>query len=330
MNHSFGPWTTAMNSGSSAQLSTFWKKRMTMLPIVRHSSAVVTRRSRLLLVATAVLALLLPTLHLSRTVAAVENEPEKLVAAGRSFQFTLPGGLVAEVIGVGHNPSKGQPWCAPDGTPTVAPYEKINTTTSDRDGQVNREVVLRWIDKPQDVTVRWAPNVRDWWAGCLAIDSNGKELPGVDVVVGMFPKTQKTCNLSFKIATGPWQTLTQNSGRGYVTYNDNNHAYAVSQAIEVNGATQITISHDILNRYVRIVAVDDKGREISTEDRGGGDVKGFSQLTAIFRNLPLKNIKAFRVQARNWQQAEIIGIALNPGERTQPALKVEIPQDLEF
>ena len=67
MNYSFGPWTTAMDSGSGGQLSTFWKKRMAMLPIVRHSPTIVTRRSRLLLTATATLALVLPTVYLSRT-----------------------------------------------------------------------------------------------------------------------------------------------------------------------------------------------------------------------------------------------------------------------
>jgi len=322
MNHSFGPWTTAMDSGSGARLSTFWKKRMTMLPIVWHSSAIVTRRGRLLIMATATLALVLPTLYLSRTVAAVEAEPEKLAAVGKPLRVMLPAGLVVEVIGVGHNPSTGHPWWAPDGTPIAAPYEKIDTTTPGGDEEVSREIALRWIHEPEDVTVHLSPNTNSWYGGCRAIDANGKELPGVKVVAGTFLKTQKTCNLNFKIAAGPWATLKEDSGRGFVTYGEKNHGYAFSQAIEINGATQITISHDILERDVRIVAVDHEGREIATENRGGGGVKGFSQQTVIFYELPLKDIKAFRVQARNWQKVEVTGIALNAGELTQPAVKV--------
>ena len=100
MNHSFGPWTIAMDGGSGAQLRMFWKQRMAMLPIVRHSPTVVTGRGRLLLAATATLALVLPTLQRSRTAAAVEVEPEKLAAVGKPFRLVLPAGLVAEVIGV--------------------------------------------------------------------------------------------------------------------------------------------------------------------------------------------------------------------------------------
>jgi hypothetical protein len=328
MNYSFGPWTTAMNSGSDAQLSTFWKKRITMLPIVRHSSAVVTRRGRLLLTATAALALVLPTLHFSRAVVALGAEAEKPVAAGKPFRFILPGGLVAEVIGVGHNPSKGQPWWAPDGTLVAAPYEKVDSTTpSHGDEEVSREIAMRWIHKPQDVTVHRSLNSRFWsWSGSGAIDANGKELPGVDVVAGTFLKTQKTGNLNFKIAAGPWETLTENSGREWVTYNDKNHGYAVSPVIEVNGGTRLTIAHDVIDRDVRIVAVDHQGRETVTQDRGGGDVKGFSQLTVIFYKLPLKDIKAFRLQARKWQTVKVTDIALNPGEMTQPVVEQPVTQ----
>lgn len=326
MNRSFGPWTTAMDSGSGAQLSEFWKKRITMLPTVRHSSTVVTRRARLLLTATAALALVLPTLQLSRTMAAVEADPEKPAAVGKPLRVVLPAGVVAEVIGVGHNPSRGQPWWAPDGTPMSAPYEKIDATTPAGAEEVSREVALRWIHEPQDVTVRLTPNSSSWYGGCRAFDADGKELLGVKVIAGTFSKEQKACNLTFKIAAGPWQTLREDSGRGYVTYGEKDHGYAFSRAIEINGATQITISHDILDRDVRIVAVDHQGREIATEYRGGGGVKGFSQQTVIFYKLPLKEIKTFRVQARNWQKVEVIGIALNPGDVTEPAVKVETPQ----
>jgi hypothetical protein len=265
---------------------------------------------------------------LAASVAVVEAEPKKPAEESKPPRVILPAGLVVEVIGIGHNPSKGQPWWAPDGTPIESPYERIDATTRSSDGEVSREVALRWIHKPQDVTVHSSPSTSSWYGGCRAFDANGKELPGIKVIAGAFLKTQKTFNLNFKIAAGPWENLTETPGRGYVTYSEKNHGYAISQAIEIGGATQITISHDVLDRDVRIVAVDHEGREIATEDRGGGDVKGFSQLTVIFYNLPLKDIKAFRLQARNWQKAEITGIALNPGEMTQPALKVEIPQGL--
>jgi hypothetical protein len=259
-------------------------------------------------------------------VAAADDEPEKLASVGQSFRLTLPAGLIVEVIGVGHNPSKGQPWWAPDGTPIAAPYEKIDQTTAGGAEEISREVALRWIQEPQDVTVRVSPNSSAWYGGCRAFDADGKQLPGVKVVAGKFSKTEKTCALTFQISSGPWQTLTENSGRGYVTYGENSHGYAFSRAIEIDGATQITVSHDVVGRDVRIVAVDREGREVSTPNRGGGGVKGFSQQTFIFDKLPLKDIKAFRVQARHWQRVEVTGIALSAGEATQPAMKADTVQ----
>jgi hypothetical protein len=326
MNNSFGPWTTAMASGSGAQLSTFWKQRMQMLPVVRQSAAVVTHRGRLLLTATCILALVLPTLQFSRSLATVEAEPQKRAEDGKPFRVTLPGDLVAEVLGVGHNPSKGHPWWAPDGKPIAAPYDKCQSTTSGDNNEVSREIALRWINRPEGVVVHWSPNVSSSSGSSRAIDANGKVLPGVDVISGMFLKTQKTCNLKFEIAAGPWETVTENSGREWVNYADRKHGYAVSPAIEVNGGTRLTIAHDVLGRNVRIVAVDHKGNEIATGNCGGGQVKGFSQLTVIFNKLPLKDIKAFRLQARDWQEVEVTGIALNPGELTQPKLEEVFPK----
>jgi hypothetical protein len=186
---------------------------------------------------------------------------------------------------------------------------------------INRELALRWIQRPQDVTVQVSENSSLRYGNCRAFDADGKELPDVRVIAAQFPKTQQTCDLHFKIAVGPWETLQEVSGRGSVTGAGNGHAYAFSPAVENNGATQITMSHDVLDRDIRIVAVDHQDHEIPSTAHGGGNAQGLAQRTAAFHKLPLKDIKAFRLQARDWQTAEITGIALNAGPAMQPAVK---------
>jgi hypothetical protein len=63
MNRSFGPWSTAMDTGAHPELSTFWKRRLAMLPLLGQTASRVSRRAVLTLVVLAVVALLLPTLH---------------------------------------------------------------------------------------------------------------------------------------------------------------------------------------------------------------------------------------------------------------------------
>src|SRR5262245_8124352 len=49
MIESFGPWATAIDTGANPQLSTFWKRRMTMLPFLAHVMPRPSRRTLLLL-----------------------------------------------------------------------------------------------------------------------------------------------------------------------------------------------------------------------------------------------------------------------------------------
>jgi hypothetical protein len=62
MSKSFGPWSTAINTGAPQQLDTFWKRRLAMLPSLDQTKSGATRRTVLLVAALAVAALALPTM----------------------------------------------------------------------------------------------------------------------------------------------------------------------------------------------------------------------------------------------------------------------------
>jgi dipeptidyl aminopeptidase/acylaminoacyl peptidase len=63
MKTSFGPWTTALDANGSAGLSTFWKRRMTMLFQLSSTQPVLSRRTVFLLVVASVTACALPTIQ---------------------------------------------------------------------------------------------------------------------------------------------------------------------------------------------------------------------------------------------------------------------------
>jgi hypothetical protein len=63
--------------GGNPQLSTFWRRRLTMLVPVSQTSPVLSRRSLLRLVAAGALTAILPTLHVAPMAAAEEKPGRK-------------------------------------------------------------------------------------------------------------------------------------------------------------------------------------------------------------------------------------------------------------
>jgi hypothetical protein len=58
----FGPWATALSPMSGAKLSTFWVRRLNMLPNLGRSLPILSRRGRAGLIATAAIVLAMPSL----------------------------------------------------------------------------------------------------------------------------------------------------------------------------------------------------------------------------------------------------------------------------
>lgn len=59
---SFGPWATSMSPGNQVELSTFWKRRMNMLPRIARQNSGSPRTGRLLLIVCSAVLFALPTL----------------------------------------------------------------------------------------------------------------------------------------------------------------------------------------------------------------------------------------------------------------------------
>jgi hypothetical protein len=91
MNHSFGPWSTSMNTGAKQELNTFWKRRLAMLPILSLSAGRVTRRALVILGILAIGALALPTLRRGPNAQTIVQVVEADVQAGQGSEVEKPG-----------------------------------------------------------------------------------------------------------------------------------------------------------------------------------------------------------------------------------------------
>jgi hypothetical protein len=85
MNASFGPWSTAIDTGAKQELNTFWKRRLAMLPSLSQSGTRATRRAVVILAILATGALALPTLKRgthAQTVVQVIDSADQAERAG--------------------------------------------------------------------------------------------------------------------------------------------------------------------------------------------------------------------------------------------------------
>jgi hypothetical protein len=87
MNASFGPWSTAINTGAKQELNTFWKRRLAMLPTLSQSGSRATWRALVVLGLLAIGALAIPTLKRgtqAQTIVQVVESEAQAVQAGEA------------------------------------------------------------------------------------------------------------------------------------------------------------------------------------------------------------------------------------------------------
>src|SRR5436305_987248 len=87
MRRSFGPWSTSLGEGSQPALSTFWRRRLSLLPAVRRSGPTVSRRELLRLGAAGAALAALPTLRLASALepASLADDAGKAAPPGRIY-----------------------------------------------------------------------------------------------------------------------------------------------------------------------------------------------------------------------------------------------------
>jgi Leucine-rich repeat (LRR) protein len=89
MSNKYGPWATLIDVGGSPQLSSFWRRRLTMLVPTSRTNPVLSRRNLSLLAMTGILACLLPTIFFTPAVAQEKKPADN--AGNSSADAQSPG-----------------------------------------------------------------------------------------------------------------------------------------------------------------------------------------------------------------------------------------------
>jgi RNA polymerase sigma factor (sigma-70 family) len=236
-----------------------------------------------------------------------EKQNEKQ-ADERPWVRSLPSGAAVEVVGVSSFPSAPDTWRRPDGTPLpAAPCDPIQVQFADNTG-VPVFVVVRLSRIPDGADQHWS--VTDALSTAeLPARRDGKLLTDLRMAIVRVPSSTSTCTVHFKVAAGPWTTIQTWEKEPGGVGRPNGPSYLFGGAIATKKGTTISVSHNMLDKSVRIVAVDGDAKELSAEIRSACDVSGFQQIVVEF-DQPPERIKEFRLETRPFEEAQIPGIVL--------------------
>lgn len=230
-----------------------------------------------------------------------------------NFTATLDNGVTVELVGVCENPSEGKQWWRPNGNLLKErPYKK-HAGKARTKNKKTYESAFKLVGAGSD-------------DASIAIAGHGGLFYGFGK--GIYCKTlaadpeDKAIDLEVGIACQPWTTRHEQgvaegvgvSSMGKVTF---------GRPIEKKEKTVMTVSHSIdTDVYqVRLIAVDNAGKEIMTSGSEGAGSDVYRQITMTF-NLPIADIKMFRLQTRKYEWITFKNISLRPGVKTD--LQIEI------
>jgi hypothetical protein len=220
----------------------------------------------------------------------------------------VPSGAIIEVLGVSPHPTGRDTWWRPDGTPLLQPpCDPCRAGIGANGNFVLRAVVVRITNLPPGAEHKWKVTEANGSSQGPA-ESGGKPVFGFSEVVFVVPSTLKFCTVRFEVAAGAWTTV-QTWGTSEGAVGTTHGSYIFSAPIATKQGTTLSVTHDLHDVCLRVIAVDREGAERPSEFRSTAGVKDFVQVTVEFP-LPLEQIKEFRVQTRPYEVVEVPGVAL--------------------
>ena len=174
-----------------------------------------------------------------------------------------------------------------------------------------RDVVVRFTNLQPSAERKWEileSNVGGWANPVV----DGAPVPELHEWVGVLPRSLKTCTVRFEVGTGTWTTdATRGPSEGPAT--SERGGYIFSEPVESKQGTTVTLTHTQGDVFLRLIAVDRDGKEWfgrQSSSYRGGELYMFK----VAFQLPLENLKEFRVQVQPLERVEIAGVALNRDE----------------
>jgi len=324
----FGPWASNLNSPTRLFLSSFWRRRMHTISQLRHTS---TRVNRQVLVACGLVMLAIvgvPLVQFAPAAPAVEGEKPD-----GPFVATFSNGVTVELIGLSVNPSPGEAWWKPDGSPLAdRPYKESRARMSPGPDGISREVCWRWQNPGDpDVQTHWGviphPNS---FGQAFGRDNEGNSVDGVTGWAFGLPTNRKTCTLRFTMTlpSSEWESVIESqagytSGTSKAGPGGKTLSAMFGRPRLFGGDTVVTVTYQIPDHEVRLVAEDHDGKLHIAKSTGGGGAGSFVQTEYLFAGVEPEQLATWQLQART-RKAEVIefqNVSLHPDVASEVVIR---------
>jgi hypothetical protein len=223
----------------------------------------------------------------------------------------LPEGMTIDVVGVSTHPSGKSTWWAPDGKPLAAapcdsPAETVNTP-----GRLVREIVVRIQGVPKGTTVNWS-TAQSNSRRTSVTRKDGQTVDELQTVIAEFPQGTTICGIHFDLSLGDWATEQENNGHGAGVQREE-QAFFFGRAHETKAGTAIAVAHNIADRDVRVIAIEQDGKQRmprSMFSGGAGHLKGID----VDFDLAPSEIREYQLQSRPVGRYDIDKVSLERRE----------------
>jgi beta-lactamase regulating signal transducer with metallopeptidase domain/protocatechuate 3,4-dioxygenase beta subunit len=229
-------------------------------------------------------------------------------------------GVTVELLGLREYPGTGELWWRADGTPVAgAGFAKFRTTDpaySDPKARVRVLVVRLASPSPlRDVALSWSlTNARESSFLPLYQDDQKKVLDPVQTFVARFNDDAATTDLKVGVAAGVWRSAAAGSEGNTTAYARDNLTQSdviYHPVEEQDGSLHITATHLLGRDYdCRIVAEDESHKVFGPTRYNNSGYK--MRLCTSVLNVPLAQVKWFRLQARPFQWVDFKDVRLIP------------------
>jgi hypothetical protein len=246
----------------------------------------------------------------------------------KAFEARLPSGITIELLGVSENPSEDKPWWRPDGSPLAErPYKSVNIHASSNKPHIAREFAVSIRNLPSEpVNIQF-----DIGSNLDVLNNFFPELfskridDGVHAIAKSLPD-QPTVTVRIGVSDS-WQTIGESIKRSSNGVLNNNIQF--SEPLKKGDGISITISHNILDQEMRVVAVSLDGKEHQASSLSKIGFNNNYKINSLFSNLNLKDIRCFRLLTRELKWVEFRNVSLHLGKETHVKIVLKDKPALE-
>jgi beta-lactamase regulating signal transducer with metallopeptidase domain len=248
-----------------------------------------------------------------------QGKPASSVAAWR-------GSVTVELLGLRAYPGTGKPWWRADGTPVAGEsfpeFQTRDPAYNDPNARV-RVMAFRLAGASlRDVTLTWSlTNARESSFAPAYEDADRRVLRPVQILVARFADEAVAADLKIGIGVGVWKgaaAAADAGGRATAFARDNITQSDViyHPAQERDGSLHVTATHLLGRDYDCRIVAEDGNHNVLEPARYNNSGDKMRLCTSVL-NVPLAQVKWFRLQARPYEWIEIKNIHLTPDSQQE-------------